>query len=528
MAKRQPERSEAAWRRVDCSLCHSGEYACIPASMRLKSLTVSRQRPTMFAVIHGSWFMVRGFMRDFFSSNDLYFEAVQAALQIEEPAETANMLLKIVASLHAAQNTEYASALLPKTLKRIRALTDPNECTYLLRLFIRLQCDMDRPDEAAAVLSLLEGDPEQDEVALFDVARAQARSGQIDVALHTAEKIDDLDDYETVLEAVGRYQARQRLFPQAVQTAAKIEAGEIRCRLLLQIGLEQWHSHRPDDALRSLRSAVTMGYGIAEPAARDRVFLQAVDGFIALHRVFEAMPPAGAIVDPVKRVEALCSIIVFLRRSGNAFGGQTTSIEAAMIARKIPDPAHRALALRRIGVVLHRIGESAEAREIFRETLAAVKSIRNTYSQTRAMTELGACLAELGIRDVAKRIFRLAVALAQTIEGFPFQFLCLCDIIEAQAAASLRDEAARTLALLEETRDEIPRRESAGGAFDRDCAIALGSLGAASLRASELEGAGAGKAFFRHAVDAAKRIGDPLNRALALQSLGEKLASAGH
>lgn len=460
------------------------------------------------------------------ASQDLYYEAVQAALQIEEPAETVNTLLQIVRSLDSigdrATHRDYAFALLPKILTRIHELQDERERAYLLRLFIKLQCDLGAVRNAEATLSYLDFDADQKALALRDLAVAQAREGRLTDALATTGDIEDLDDYESVLEAIGEFQAAGRRFVETMQTAGKIEAGESRCRLLRCLAREQWNAGRHADALQTLRSILAVVRSLNEEAVKDPILSETVCSFTGIHRIFDAMSLAKEIADPVLRIDAFCSIVVFLQQSGNASGGRSAADEATVAARRISEPMDRARALERVGEALHRIGDVEESKEIFREALSSVKRIGNAYSQARQMIDFGLKLTELGMPDVAKKVFRLAIESTQTIEDVSFRFPGLVKILDAQASTSLVAEAEKTLAMLDEIRDELPKREIVEGTFDRDLALCRGMIGSA-LFANDLPERA--KKRFEEGIGISRSIFDPLNRSTSLFFLAERLAA---
>lgn len=463
-------------------------------------------------------------MRDVFSSEDLFCEAVQSSLYIKEPAETANIQLKIIVSLLIAGHRDYARAMLPKILLRIRELDDPKEQAYLMRLFIKQQCEMGLIDDAVNTLPLLNFDTDHKGVALRDVAIALAQNSELAKSLEIAEEIEDLDDYETVLEAVGEGQIKQLRFNDAIQTAAKIEDGEIRSKLLRFIAAAQWKSGYHNEALQTLRNALAMVKNTTEDSVQDRIYVEMVVSFTKVHRIFDALSLAKEIIDPLKRIKAFCSIIVFLQKSGNVSGGKTAANEAIIAARKISDSFHRAKALESVGEALHRIGDTEESKQVFREALASIKTIRNTFSQTQTMTDFGCKLSKIGMPEVAKKVFRLAVALAQTIEGSVFQLLSLSRIVQSQADCLFIEEANHSITIIEEIRDELSASELIDGAFERDLAVSTGSVGLALCRIGNEKATKEGKEYFKKGIDAARKIIDPINRTMALQMLAELFA----
>jgi len=336
-------------------------------------------------------------------SGDLFLEAVNAAITIEEPADVVNVLLQIATAMFEVGNIDYAHALLQKTLRRIRELDDPKERAYLLRLFVTLQCRQGLIDAATETLPLID-DSEQRAVALKELALANVKAGRPNDARKIAEEeIEDFDDYEAVLAALG----------------------------------EDWTSEA------------------------------------------EMMPDI--------------------------------SLESA---RKIDDAFHQGAALRQIGTTLHRNGKQSEARAVFKETLNVVQQIRNTYARVKALTDFAVDLADLGIDDGAIKVFRLAVDAAQEMEDVSFALPCLCRIVECQTSARLFDEAFDTVKLIEEWRDEIPRKSPEHGPFDRDFSAALGKL-AVGLTSS-VEFVEESIPLFQDALDIARNITDAQCRAVAL------------
>ena len=185
-------------------------------------------------------------------ANDLFLEAANAAVGIEEPADVANVLLQITTALFEVNNLDYAHALLQKTHRRIRELDDPKERAYLLRLFVTLQCRQGLIEAAIETLPSID-DPEQRAVALKELAIAQTKAGRLNDALKTTEEIEDFDDYETVLLAAGEEQVRQGLLSDANATAVQIESEELRIRLLQKIAGEKTDVTEMNVSLESAR-----------------------------------------------------------------------------------------------------------------------------------------------------------------------------------------------------------------------------------------------------------------------------------
>ena len=240
------------------------------------------------------------------NTNDLFLEAVNSAVCIEDPADAANVLLQITAALFEVNNFDYARALSQKTFRRIGELDNPKERAYLLRLFVTLLCRRLLIDEAAESLPHI-GDPEQRAVALKELAIAQAQVGRLDDALKTADEIEDFDDYEEVLVAVGKEQVRQGLFSEAQTTASQIEAEEPRNRLLRNIAGEESDvtetnisiesAREPDDSFHRSASLRRLGISLhrnGKPSEAVTVFKEALN---TVQQIGNTYSRANALTD---------------------------------------------------------------------------------------------------------------------------------------------------------------------------------------------------------------------------------------
>ncbi len=447
------------------------------------------------------------------SSSDLFLEAVNATLEIEEPADAANVLLQIVTALFKVGNVDYASALLPKTLKRIRQLEDPKEKAYLLRLFLTFQCKQGLIDAAVETLPLLE-DSEQRAIALKELAVAQADAGRLDDARTTADEIEDLDDYETILEAIGRRQLDEGLFFEAESTAAEIEADEPRARLLRSIAESLWFAEKTDAALRVLEHSQRLVRVIDDETARSFSFAETATILAKFQRFEEAADLLNEITDPGSKEAACCAIASFMKPEKPERANILLNL-AARTAREIDDPFRRASTLCQIGVMMSRNGQATEAQAVFKETLTVIREIRNMYSRTNAMTDFAVCLAANGINESSKKIFRSARATALEIDDLSLELPCLCRITEFQAEAEFFDDAFETLQAVDELREEVPRSELANGSFDRCVAGALATFTVATAEELPEESL----PLFHRGIETARKISDPQQRAVALQRL---------
>ena len=453
----------------------------------------------------------------------LYAEVIDAVLRIEEPAELANGLLETIRSLLRIKNDEFAASLLPQTLTAIRELDDEKERNYLLRLFIELECEMGRIDDAVQTVRHIENDTDQKGVAHKAIAITQAQRGLFAEAHATTDEIEDLDDYEEVLEAVGKRQTVLKRYREVLETANKIENGRVRSRLLHTLALDQWTTGNAEAALATLRGALAVTKGIIDHDVRDQSLAATVLAFCELRRNIDAIAVAKEIGGAMERIKAFHAMVMFMKRDGNVAGSRSAMNEAVLAARNITDPCHRGCAMQELGKVLHEIGDREEAKDIFREALASFQEIRNIYSQTTYLTQLGVQLGKIGLSNVATRVFRLASGLAENIEGEPFQLTCLMKILEGQVEVGLNDEGIKTLALIDEM-GEMTENELLPGSFDREMAYALSTLGYGFAVLPDDACQTQSRLFFDAAIKQARDISDPLNQSKALRYVAEKLS----
>ena len=339
------------------------------------------------------------------NADDLFFETVNAAVAIEEPADAANALLQITTALFEVGNIDYALALLQKTFRRIRELGDPKERAYLLRLFVTLQCRQGLIDAAAETLPLID-ESEQRAVAWKELAKGQAESGRLNDALRIVEEeIEDFDDYEEVLVAVGEEQARQGRLAEAEMTAAKIESEELRVRLLRKIAggkNDVTETSIPIESARAIddlfhRSSALRRIGISlhqngKPSEARAVFK-------------EALNTVQQIGNTYSRTNVLTDFAVDLGDLGIDDSAIKVFHLATGAAQEIDDIS---FAL----PCLCKIAECQTAARLFDEAFDTVKIIKEWRDEIpRKSPERGPF-----DRDVAAALGKLAIALKDSVE----------------------------------------------------------------------------------------------------------------
>lgn len=443
------------------------------------------------------------------SAGDLFGEAIRESLKIEEPAEVVNAFLETIRALRSVGDEEYATAMLPKTLIRIRELDDLRERAYLMRLFIELQCEMNRLDDMLGTLQLLDFDPEQRQSALKTAGVALAEAGRIDEARQLLDEIEDLDDDECVRKWIGTRLAEEKRFDEAFAEAEQIEPGVDQVVLLRNIAVEQWRTGAHPEAVETIRKALASARLVDEEPAHSLALSAAYDGLVVLHLIGEVMDTIRETTDLTVKTQNLHRLAFFLWKDGNAAGGRSLIDESLECARKIGDPFHRVEAMQHIGAVLDQMGDGDEATAVFRETQTAIQSVQNAYSRTKLFAEFAAWVARFGRDSAARRIFQFAIESAANIEEPILRVGMLATILELQAEAAFTDEALETLELLEECRKDFRDRRLATDPLDRTIAVAYGTLAAATQREELLQ----------EGLSLTRQITDPVERVAALRRL---------
>ncbi len=355
-------------------------------------------------------------------SGNLFNEAIQDALLIEDPAAAANAKLEISRALRRVGNVDFAKALLPGLLLDIRNLDDPRERAYLLRLFIEFQCDVAALEEALETVKLLDFDPDQRQAALTSLAVALAAAGRFDEAYRLADDIEELGDFETVLEAAGVRLADEGRFPEALEKAEEIETVETRIRLLRGM-----YSRNSQTEL--LHQAAALARDIDDKTTRCGVLAELILSCTCTNA--PPIPPfATELLD-----------------------------EAAYLLQNIDDEYHLATLRWKLGTAMFRLKRVDAATDYFRGALASIRKLPNDYVRALMLSFSALDLAEMAQTEPARRVFRLAVEAAREIEDPAFRLERLTEIIRNQAEASFVDDAMETFHLLEElpasTRDGV-------------------------------------------------------------------------
>ena len=338
------------------------------------------------------------------NSCDIFLEAVNAAVTIEEPADVANTLLQITTAMFDAGNDEYAYALLQKTFRRIQELDDPKERAYLLRLFVTLQCRQGLIDAAVETLPLID-DPEQRAIALKESAIWQALAGRPNDALKTADAIEDLDDYEEVLVAVGIKQAEQGLVSEAEATAEKIESEELRIRLLRNIAGENIDVEETNKTIESAREIDDLFH--RSTALREIGITLHQNG-----KATEALAVFKETLNTVQRIRNTYSRTVALTEFADRLVSVGNDVVAIKVFRLAVTTAQEIDDVDFAVPCLCKIAGAQATTKLFDEALDTVKVVEELRNEIHWKSPERGPLD----RDLAAVIGKLAVALEDSVE----------------------------------------------------------------------------------------------------------------
>ncbi|MCL2745070.1 MAG: hypothetical protein FWE67_14595 [Planctomycetaceae bacterium] len=456
------------------------------------------------------------------TAEDIFGLAVNASLHIEMPVERVNGQLKIVDALNKSGLSAYARSLLPGITQQLQKLENTQERSYLLLLLIRQQCGMKLLDEAEKTLLSLESGDSRYTSAVFDIASVLAKSGEVHRALELANAIEDLDDYESILELCGIYYAGLCRFNEAGLTAVRIEAPLPRLRLLLALVAEQWNSGMHDETLQTLRTVQTIADGITEENVRNEIYLQLIDSLLAVQQVIDALTVSKKVSEFENIAAALCKTIPFFHQSGNVSGLHAALSEALAAARKVADISKKIDTLKLVGEAFRRTGETDTAKEVFQECFSVICIINNGYAKVRRQIEFAENMFSLGIVNAAEKVLRMAASQVFHIDEKTFLLLSLSEIVQKQSEYLLTDSIPQTIQQIEEFRQEGFDKDIEEGIYERVISLAEFDYGLALFRSDDEKIRQEGIKRIHTALESMQKISDPLNQMMSFLGAAER------
>jgi hypothetical protein len=299
---------------------------------------------------------------------------------------------------------------------------------------------------AAADLAQAQGDEERfwTDHVLMRVAELQARAGDVDAALRSAD---------AVRYPFGRMAVLADLVEQLARAGREDRAAELVCLL------------GPDWTTPDRR--------------RDLVRLPWAEGQIAAGRLGPAADAIDHLAEPTIRCRGLALLAAAWARAGDS------DRSAALFARASEAAAglrgyDRVAALCDLGEAERAVGAGPRARATAAWAAAEASQLGRPFARVAALRECAALTARLGDRDAARAMFaRAAQGVADVDESN--RLTALQQIATAQAEAGLIADALRTAAGIEHSDRDFTR--------DSYREQALVAIAVAQLRAGDAEGA---------------------------------------
>ncbi len=295
--------------------------------------------------------------------------------------------------------------------------------------------------QTAREISLLEGESIRGllrDSFLYDIAKAQAKIGDIARAMQIAGTIDDAGSRSGLFRDIARVQAdmgdklgAKEILTVAIRTVERINSVASRARALSGIARIQADMGDKLGAKETLTEAIQTAGRINEVSSRAGALSQIAavqadmgDEIRARETFAEAMQAAGRINNAMARVLVLHVIATAQAETGAKIGARKTLAEAMQTAREISSLEGiplRAWAFRDIARAHAKIGDIAKAMQV-------AGTIDDVDSLSTALSGIAAAQAEKGdIKgamntaskitendDLSVALARIAVALSRT------------------------------------------------------------------------------------------------------------------
>ena len=342
--------------------------------------------------------------------------------------------------------------------------------------------------------------------ALRNIAAAFAETGHgVDAkntfanALQAIEKIEDAIYRDLNLRDITFAFAKAGLFPDALRTAKKIEDADDRA-----------------SALRNIAAAFVEA-GLFPNALRTAKKIEdADDRASALRNIAAAFAEAGLFSDALRtaeKIEGADDRASALRNIATAFAEAGLFSDALRTAEKIEGALYHAFALLNIAAAFAEAGHSVDAKNTFASALRTAEKIEKANDRVSALRYIAAAFAEAGHSVDAKNTFANALRTAEKIENTNDRASALRDIATAFAEAGYSVDAKNTFANAVRTAEKLEVRE-----LFSIRASALHYIAAAFVEAG----------LFSNALQTVEKIKYALNRVFVLLDIATAFAEAGH
>ena len=264
--------------------------------------------------------------------------------------------------------------------------------------------------------------------ALFSIAGAQAKAGDIQGALAVTRQIETGEESDRALSSIAGAQAKAGDIQGALAVTRQIKTYRPRASALAQIAEAQAETGNDRGASRRFSEAVSAAQKISESYDRAGALTQIAEAQTktgndrgASRSVIEALSAARRSSENYQRAWALSSIAVAQAKAGDIQGAVTTT-------QQIEDDDDRASTLSSIAEAQAEAGDERGAARRFSEALSAVRRISENHERSWPLSSIAEAQARAG--DVQG-----ALTTTHQIEDDDYRAWTLSSIAEAQAEA---------------------------------------------------------------------------------------------
>jgi tetratricopeptide (TPR) repeat protein len=469
---------------------------------------------------------------------DDFRRVVDRALAATDRVEHADMRATLFAQVAEAQvkagEADAARATLTRAREAARRVPDP-EASWVKRFLKRVLWET-----AESARQALYRD-----IVFERVAKAHARAGEFAHALDTAREIrDDNRRLEALVEVAaaqtrsGRRDEARASLARALETAEAAQRAKARAEFLATVAREQVMAGDREAARetfsRSLRAAETLASG----ADRELALVFIGSQQVKAQDLAGALDTVAKLRDPTSRIGLLTSIARQRAQGRQPTPARELLAQALEMATKVEDATLRAAALDDVAEVQAEMGDLAGA-------MATAMRMPERARRPMRLRWIARDLARSGQFPLA---LRAANSLPETAGDAQLRAFALADIALAQAGARQFAQSLATAATIEQAdigagtlADIAAEQEKAGGApaaartFSAALEMARGLAGpreraSALARVAErltVTDEGAGRQAFARALAAAGGVEEPSFRMAVLVEIGQGQARAG-
>ncbi len=335
--------------------------------------------------------------------------ALSAADVIPDADERADVYANIADILSKNGNLMGAqTALLKLRTQAVGMRSDVKRVAHLSRAGVILTKigmvqDADRLLVELEALARAVSDPTRRSAALRYVAEARSARGDLAQALNMLADVTNNAERIPVLMSTAVAQARAGDANAALVTAQLIETMRYRAVVLSSIGIGQAASGRGADAMKILESALDITKKIRLPFARDYALSRIALAYAEIGSS-NIIPDAGmylrasSVADTVKdkrlRAETFWRIAFFKREAGASAPGDAMD-RAFAVTEKIKSAPSRAWLLADLAENRASKGHGNLAWQLFDHSVAITREIPNSWGRARALGRLAQTLISL-------------------------------------------------------------------------------------------------------------------------------------